>query len=201
MQDLRNTDILCNPRVILYRAIFVLAGLFAVFFALNGFSIMLYFPSNVQHIKCTDTSCLLSVFGDKCYAKFEFYPDSKYELVDCRGQNLGYYNATIPCDVTDSNKPIIYCENTTIPDTLQAFIIIVLSIGSILIAMCCIHVSVSAGRIGDKYIESFVLNGDKKDPPDQINNNSGNYDSSDSSYSSHNFQNTNNYNLIPLKDV
>lgn len=162
-------EITFTRRIFLYWVGIFVCGFFAVAFLVHGISVMLYIPKlfpNLRPINCTDTTCLLRVFGDKCYAKFEFYPDAKYELVKCNIISLeGIYNTTIPCDVSDDNKPIISCEHRVMSRRAYIGLLLCLVIFQLLCGFCFMGLASVVSEKCDKYVKSFVLNGDKKDPP------------------------------------
>lgn len=158
-------NITCNRRIFLYQISIFFCIVFGLVVVVVGIGFSANFPSNYKQNNCTDTTCLLSVFGNKCYAKFELYPDSKYELCDCRGQTLGFYNATVPCNVSEDNKPIIYCEHKIMPEIFHFILLLGTILCFILCGFCSIMSITEIYRNYSNYVNSFVLNGDKKDPP------------------------------------
>lgn len=158
---------------------------------INGFALIAYFPDNRQSIKCSDTTCLLSIFHDKCYAKFEFYPDAKYELVKC-GARYGYGNTTVPCNVADDNTPIIDCEKRMMNKSLYTLIVIFLAIGHVLFGIAVLGASLSIFGIIKDYENRLVNLGDKKVEMDQMKQ------SDQTDQSDQNLQTTKNANLVQL---
>ncbi len=87
-----------------------------------------------RQIKCTDTTCLVQVVGKTCLAKFEFYPDSEFTIVDCDKNRVGYYNTTLACDYDKETKePVLKCTEKTAKDRHELAIILVALICGVLL--------------------------------------------------------------------